>query len=50
MEGFWRASGRFVLHLDGVVGHVLIVRGAVEVFAEAVVEQVMVFVSVLQSA
>ena len=50
MEGFWRASGRLGLHLDGVVGHVLVVRGAVEVFAEAVVEQVVVFVSALRSA
>ena len=38
MEGFGRVSERSGLHLDGVVGRVLVVRGAVGVFAEAVVE------------
>ena len=47
MEGVGSASGGLGLHLDSVVGHFLVVYGAVEVFAEAVVEQVVVFVSAL---
>src|SRR5712675_3727755 len=38
MEGFGGASGRLGLYMDSVVGHFLVVYGAVEVFAEAVVE------------
>jgi hypothetical protein len=35
---WWGVSGGLGFHLDGVVGHVLVVYGAIEVFAEAVVE------------